>query len=291
MTAPSRFILPTLFPSPLLREYTAAPSAERAQHRAYVDQHSELTFPVVGLGASAGGLAALTTFFEALPPSPGAAFVVVLHLSPSHESHSAAILQRATSLAVTQVTGDTKLQGNHVYVIPPGHSLTMTDGKLCLGENERLRGRPIVIDMFFRTLAMAHGPRAFAVVLSGTGADGAVGIADIKGQGGVVLAQHPDDAEYEGMPASAIATGQVDIVLPAAQLGPKVVDLWANAQKIEGADPICVTICRSSWRRQHLAPRKRLRSRNLTLATNARAAEQSPARARSRVLPVVAADR
>jgi len=194
---------------------------------------SNLQFPVVGVGASAGGLSALIKLFESLSAAPGMAFVVVLHLSPKHESNAAAILQRATKMTVAQVTDDVKIAPDHVYVIAPTHSLLMVDGTLRLGAAERIRGGHVVIDLFFRTLAQAHKERAIAIVLSGSGADGAVGIAEIKEHGGVVIAQSPQDAEYVGMPSSAISTGKVDLVLPAAEMGQKLMDIWANARTIE----------------------------------------------------------
>jgi two-component system CheB/CheR fusion protein len=194
---------------------------------------SDLPFPIVGLGASAGGLAALMRFFESIPASSGMAFVVVLHLSPKHESNAAAILQRATRMTVGQVTQDQRIEADHVYVIPPNRALLMVDGHLCLGPAERVKGGHVLIDVFFRTLAQAHRERAIAIVLSGTGADGAVGIGEVKEQGGVVIAQDPQDAEYADMPASAIATGRVDIVLPVAEMGQRLLDLWRNAQDIE----------------------------------------------------------
>jgi two-component system, chemotaxis family, CheB/CheR fusion protein len=194
---------------------------------------SELPFPIVGMGASAGGLAALISFFESIPASSGMAFVVVLHLSPKHESNAAAILQRATRMPVAQITQDQHIQPDHVYVIPPDRALQMVDGHLRLGPAQRVKGGHVLIDVFFRTLAQAHQERAIAIVLSGTGADGAVGIGEVKEQGGVVFAQHPQDAEYADMPASAIDTGRVDIVLPVAEMGQRLMDLWRNAQAIE----------------------------------------------------------
>lgn len=201
--------------------------------QAAVSPANGLSFPVVGVGASAGGLSALQKLFETLPARPEMAFVVILHLSPKHESNAAAILQRSTRMTVTQVAGATQIEPNHVYVIPPTRVLLMVDGQLNLSHAERERGGHVVIDLFFRTLAQTHKERAIAVVLSGTGADGSVGIAEIKQQGGVALAQSPADAEYDGMPTSAIATGKVDIVLPIAELGPKLLDIWRNARAIE----------------------------------------------------------
>ena len=128
-----------------------------------------LDFPVVGVGASAGGLAAIKVLLEGLPAEPDMAFVIVLHLSPRHESNAAAILQTATRMPVAQVQGRVRIERDHVYVIPPTHDLAMIDGALALVENDRPRGRHVVIDLFFRTLADAHRERAIGIVLSGTG--------------------------------------------------------------------------------------------------------------------------
>ena len=164
------------------------------------------------------------------------AFVVVLHLSPTHESNAAAILQVSTRMPVTQVNGRMKIERDHVYVIPPTHDLSMVDGSLALVEAARPRGRHIVVDLFFRTLAEAHRERAIGIVLSGTGADGSAGIGRLKEHGGIVMAQLPEDAEYDGMPSSAIATGKVDIVLPVAEIPERLVQLWSNARRIEIPD-------------------------------------------------------
>ncbi|MDB5803579.1 MAG: signal transduction histidine kinase with CheB and CheR [Betaproteobacteria bacterium] len=184
------------------------------------------------MGASAGGMNALLRFFEHMPGNPGMAFVIILHLAPSHESSAAAILQRSTRLKVLQVTGREAIKPDHVYVIPPGHDLGMDDGHLRLIKPERVSGPHTAIDLFFRTLAEAHRERAFCIVLSGTGADGSVGLTRVKEVGGVTFAQLPGDAEYEGMPAAAIATGMVDIVLPAAEIPQRLLDLWGNARHI-----------------------------------------------------------
>ena len=194
---------------------------------------SGLSFPVVGLGASAGGLGALIQCLESLPADPDMAFVVILHLSASHESNAAAILQRATRMPVRQVTSATPIERNHVYVIPPTHHLSMYDGHLSLTAPQKEKGRHVAIDLFFRTLADVHRERSVGVVLSGTGSDGSVGLARIKEQGGIVIAQSPGEAEYAGMPESAIATGKVDFVLPAADIAPKLIELWTSSRRIE----------------------------------------------------------
>jgi two-component system CheB/CheR fusion protein len=193
-------------------------------------------FPVVGIGASAGGLEALLRFFEQMPARTGMAFVVILHLSPKHESNAAEILQRVTEMPVTQVTQAVRIETDHVYVIPPGVDLTMDDGHLRSTARERARGPHVAIDVFFRTMALAHRERAVCVVMSGTGSDGAVGLTAVKEQGGVTMAQTPDDAAHDGMPCAAIATGMVDIVLPAADMGQRLIELWRNAQHIRLPD-------------------------------------------------------
>lgn len=194
---------------------------------------SKITFPVVGIGASAGGLKALLRLFENLPKGNGMAFVVVMHLSPQHESMAQEILQRSTSIPVQQVLQPTLIEAEHIYVIAPNKHLSMVDGFLSVKDLERPRGAHIAIDVFFRTLAEVHSERAVAVILSGTGADGAVGLTRIKEKGGVTIAQDPADAEHDGMPLAAIRTGVVDFVLPLADIPQKLVDLWQNARVIE----------------------------------------------------------
>ncbi|MGN6704198.1 MAG: CheR family methyltransferase, partial [Burkholderiaceae bacterium] len=194
---------------------------------------SSLNFPVVGLGASAGGLNALMRFFEGMPSDAGMAFVVVMHLAPQHRSHADSILQRSTRMPVVQVLEPTRIERNHVYVIPPGRHLEMSDSFLYVRELKRPVGQHIAIDLFFRTLADAHRERAIGIVLSGTGADGTAGIGRLKEQGGLALAQLPDDAEHPGMPLAAIGTGDIDFVLPVAEMPQKLIDLWRNSSRIE----------------------------------------------------------
>nr|WP_309788691.1 CheR family methyltransferase [Caballeronia sp. LZ031] len=193
---------------------------------------SGLPFPVVGIGASAGGVRALLQFFENAPTDMGMAFVVVLHLSPDHVSSADAVLSRVTGMPVLQVVQPTPIERNHVYVIAPGKSLGMADGYLRVSDAKRSPGSPVTIDRFFRSLADAHGPHAMCLVLSGSGSDGAVGLSRVKEQGGITLAQLPADAEYAQMPQSAIDTGQVDLVLPVTEMPQKLLDLWSNARTI-----------------------------------------------------------
>ncbi|KQV50395.1 hypothetical protein ASC95_13535 [Pelomonas sp. Root1217] len=180
--------------------------------------------PVVGLGGSAGGIGALSEFFRLMPPDSGMAFVVVLHLSPDHDSTLAALLQRDTAMPVIQVNEPATLEANHVYVIPPRKGLKTMDGHLRLFELPSDRTRHVAVDLFFRTLADTHGPHASAVVLSGNDGDGAIGIKRIKERGGLTIAQAPDEAEFDGMPRTAIATGMVDWVLPVDQLPERLIE-------------------------------------------------------------------
>ncbi|MDB6076783.1 MAG: chemotaxis protein, partial [Akkermansiaceae bacterium] len=182
-------------------------------------------FPVVGIGASAGGVSALKSFFEKAPVDGGLAYVVIMHLSKDHESVLAQILQTSTRMPVRQVNEPLTVEPDHVYVIPPDRNLAMIDGIISLTARAEAPGKRIPIDLFFRTLADAYGKDAYAVVLSGTGKDGTMGIERVKEVGGVTLVQSPEDAEFDGMPLSAIATHLIDIVLPAAELPAKIVSI------------------------------------------------------------------
>lgn len=193
---------------------------------------STLPFAVVGIGASAGGLQALKSFFEHMPADSGMAFVVILHLSPDHESIADRIIQDVTQMPVRQVTDTIGIEKNTVYVISPAHDLTMNDGYLSVTSSDRPPGSHIAIDLFFRDLADVHKERAFCVVLSGTGSDGAVGLSRIKEQGGITLVQAPEDAEFDGMPRAAIDTQMVDLVLPVVEMPQKLLELWHNSQAI-----------------------------------------------------------
>jgi two-component system CheB/CheR fusion protein len=194
---------------------------------------SRLPFFVVGLGASAGGIEALQRFFEQMPAENGMAFVVVLHLSPVHESSIAQILQTKTKMPVSQVSETVAIEKNHVYVIPPAKDLLMNDGVLQVVSAARPRGGHAGIDVFMRTLAEVHRERAVGVILSGTGSDGAVGLARIKERGGLAVAQAPDDAEYDGMPRAAIDSGTVDVVLPVVEIPQKLMEWSRNAAAIK----------------------------------------------------------
>lgn len=194
---------------------------------------TQTPFPVVGIGASAGGLQALQRLFAHSPADSGMAFVVILHLSLTHESLAASLLQHSTTMKVVQVTEAMTIVPNQVYVIPPTQDLSMVDGTIQLHERGDSRALHAPIDLFFRSLAETHGHFAAAVVLSGSGSDGASGSERIKECGGVVVVQLPEEAEYPSMPRSAIATGLVDYILPVAAVPEALVAYWQNATNIQ----------------------------------------------------------
>lgn len=187
---------------------------------------------VVGIGASAGGLTALQVLLSTLPGNPGFACVIVMHLSPEHESHLPHILQRHTSMPVQQVTSTTALERDHVYVIPPNANLDTIDTHLRLTQLEERRLARAPIDHFMRTLAAAHDGTAIGVILTGAGSDGSIGLRHIKECGGLTIAQDPDEAEFDSMPRRAIATGVVDLVMPVARIGDEIVRFCATRPQL-----------------------------------------------------------
>jgi two-component system CheB/CheR fusion protein len=196
------------------------------------------SFPVIGLGASAGGLQALKEFFTHMPAENGMAFVVIMHLSPRYESHVAALLQATTAMPVTQVNANVSIEPNHVYVIPPTKNLKMNLGEIILTEPEPLHeGKQVAIDLFFRTLGETHKQHAVGIVLSGMGSDGTIGLKRIKERNGLAFAQDPADAEHDSMPRHAIMSGLVDFVLPVAEMPARLIDIWRNASCIKLPPP------------------------------------------------------
>jgi two-component system CheB/CheR fusion protein len=182
-----------------------------------------LPFPVVGIGASAGGIEALNGFFDGLPQVSGIAFVVVQHLPPERESLMAEILTRHTHMPVLQVTGGLALQAGHVYVTRPGFTVTLERGVFQLGEPVEKRGHRRPVDDFFRSLADTQHEKAIAVVLSGMGTNGTAGARAIKAAGGLCFAQLPESAEFPAMPTSVIHAGYADQVLAPREIGPAIV--------------------------------------------------------------------
>src|SRR5438874_107641 len=176
------------------------------------------SFPVVGLGASAGGLDAFRRLLAALPPGTGMAFVLIQHLDPTHASMMADLLAGHTPMKVQQAVDGMQLEREHVYLIPPGVYLSIQAGVLRLSKPRERHGARLPVDFFLRSLAEELGHRAICVILSGTGGDGSLGLKAVKEKGGLVIAQDPNEAEYDGMPRSAIMTGAVDLVLPVTEI-------------------------------------------------------------------------
>ena len=178
---------------------------------------------MVGIGASAGGVEALTQFFEQVPADSNLAYVVILHLSPDYDSQLTQILESVASIPVTQVTERVQVEPNQVYVVPPNQHLRMDNGEIVVQANTQVEDRRAPVDIFLRTLAESHGSQAIAVILSGTGANGSMGLKRLKERGGAVFVQNPREAAFNEMPRHAIATNLVDDILPVAQLPARLI--------------------------------------------------------------------
>src|ERR1043165_2339676 len=190
---------------------------------AKTEQHlikSANQFPVVGIGASAGGLDAFKKLLKVIPEDSGMAYVLVQHLDPKHESMLPELLQKVTNIPVIEIADDIKVQADHIYIIPSNKMMIANDGMLQLtprpakGKNER----NMPIDLFFTSLAEVHQSHAIGVVLSGTATDGTLGLKAIKDHGGITFAQDEESAAYEGMPHSAVQAGVVDFILPPGKI-------------------------------------------------------------------------
>ncbi|MEO7163284.1 MAG: chemotaxis protein CheB, partial [Bdellovibrionia bacterium] len=175
-------------------------------------------FPVVGIGASAGGLEAFTQLLTHLPIDTGMAFVLIQHFDPTHGSMTAEILSRTTRMKVTEVKQGMRVEPNCIYIIPPNFRMGLSHGTLNLLPRTEVRGQTLVIDFFFQSLAEDQKHRAVGVVLSGTASDGTEGLAAIKAEGGTTFAQDPKSAKFGSMPQSAIAAGAVDLILTPQQI-------------------------------------------------------------------------
>ncbi len=198
------------------------------------------SFPVVGIGASAGGLEAITGLLKSLEPDPPMAFVVVPHLDPTRESAFAEILSRCTSMPVKEVEDGMEVEPRHVYVIPRNCEMTIKGRVLHLDKMPRPRTSSVTVDVFLRSLAASQGPNAIGVILSGTASDGTLGIAAIKGEGGITFAQD-ESAKYTGMPSSAISAGFIDFIMPpeeiAAELGRIVRHPYVAGHALQSTTP------------------------------------------------------
>ena len=181
-------------------------------------------FPIIGIGASAGGLEAFELFFKEVPADSGMAFILVSHLDPGHASMLAEILQRVTSIPVVEANNQMAVEPNHVYVIPPNRELTIFHGTLQLGVPGLLRGQRMPIDTFLRSLAEDAGEKAIAAIFSGSGTDGTLGLRAVLGAGGVSFVQDPATAKYDSMPASAIQNGLATFVFPVEKMYGEITD-------------------------------------------------------------------
>ena len=209
-------------------------SASRSSIRSLSDDRlpcDTAAFPVVAIGASAGGLDACRKLLDELPSGAGVAFILVQHLDPTHESMLVELLSSHTSMNVQQAAEGMPIEPDHLYVIAPGTYLSIADGALHLTQPTAPHGERLPFDFLLNSMAEEFGARAICVILSGTGADGRIGSRAVKDRGGHVIAQDPEEASYHGMPRSAIATGSVDRVLPAAKIPAAILKYGARAMK------------------------------------------------------------
>lgn len=195
-----------------------------------IDTGSAALVRVVGVGASAGGLAVIGQFLARVPPGSGLAYLVVQHLDPTHKAMLVELLRRSTAMPVVEVAEAMRVEPDVVYVIPPNRDMTLAAGVLHLAPPAQPRGLRLPIDLLFSSLARDQGERAIGVVLSGMGSDGTLGLQAIKSQGGLTLAQSPESAQFDSMPKSAIAAGCVDIVGLPADLPDQILRVTASQQ-------------------------------------------------------------
>jgi len=197
---------------------------------------------IVGMGASAGGLEAFISFFDAMPVDTGLAFILVSHLEPDHASLLSELLQKHTEMPVKVIENGMKVKADHVYVIPPNKDLRILNKTLQLFELGRPHGANLPIDGFFRSLAEDQGANAIGIVLSGTGSDGTLGIRAIKSELGLVIAQDEASAKYNGMPRSAIATGLVDYILAPEAMPETLIEYISHSIRFKSALPVAPTL-------------------------------------------------
>jgi two-component system CheB/CheR fusion protein len=182
-------------------------------------QREKGEFPIVGIGASAGGLEALDGFFRHMPSNSGMAFVVIQHLAPQHISSMDSLLRRYTEMQVLNIEDGIRVKPNHIYLNPPDKHVVIMNGKLCLMESKEPHGVKMPINYFLRSLAEDKGEKAICIILSGTGSDGTLGLKAVKGEGGLAMAQDERQAKFDSMPRNAIDTGLVDFALPVERMG------------------------------------------------------------------------
>jgi two-component system CheB/CheR fusion protein len=225
-------------------------------------------FPIVGIGSSAGGLEALQSLFRAMPADSGLAFIIAAHLDPTQKSHLTELLSRCTKMPVVQIEKALEVKPDHVYVIAPDQELTIRRGVIHTDKPTAPRGHRHPVDSFLRSLAEDQGERAIAIILSGTGTNGSLGLRFIKAEGGIAIAQDPETAGFQGMPRSAIGTGVVDLVLPPDQIPDVLLNLVKHPYVRQPAEALVdgtpedqlhtlLALVRSSTRRDFGSYRKR----------------------------------
>jgi len=219
--------------------------AKESTSEAPVRTRRQNRFPVVGIGASAGGLEAFEQFFTNMPPDSGMAFVLVQHLDPTHKSILTDLVKRYTRMTVVSVEDGMKIAPNWVYIIPPDRDMALLNRRLHLMQPGAPRGQRHPIDFFFRSLSQDEGDTAVCIILSGTGSDGSLGLREIKGEGGMAMVQEPESGKYDGMPRSAIATGLVDFILPPEKM-PKQLMAYAQRAFSTGKRPFSPAMAESS---------------------------------------------
>ncbi|MBV6273613.1 PAS domain-containing protein [Alcaligenaceae bacterium CGII-47] len=203
---------------------------------------------IVGIGASAGGVEALSSFFDAMPADSACAFVIILHLDPTRESQMARVLSSHTEMPVLQVKDEMRIMPNHVYVIAPDYDLEVGGGVLHLMKPSETRGHRKPVDVLFRSLARDQGDQSIAIVLSGNGTNGTDGLKDIRAEGGLILAQSPDTAKFDGMPSSAIAADLVDYILAPAKM-PEALLTFLNHRRVAlPGEPLATTDAHTAYR-------------------------------------------
>lgn len=214
----------------MAKRKTPVPAVKKtkAPQKKSSDENSENNFLIVGMGASAGGLETFNEFFEIMPDNSGMAFVLVQHLDPTHKSLMVELIKKHTQMKISEVVDLTRVQPNHIYVIPPNKDLAIFKGVLHLMDPTQARGFRKPIDYFFRSLAEDQMEKAVGIVLSGTGTEGTLGLKNIKSLGGLAVVQDPQSAKYDGMPRSAIAAHAYDFILPVKDIPEKLLQYAKN---------------------------------------------------------------
>ena len=219
---------------PKIRPKISAPKQKKKQN------NPRPGFPIVGIGASAGGLEAFEIFFSHVPVQSVLAFVVIQHLDPTHKSIMSSLLKKYTAMEIVEISDGIRMEKNRVYLAPPDHNIELIDNTLHYRAPDKSNGINLPIDFFFRSLAEDQGERAIGIILSGTGTDGTLGLKAIKGAGGMAMVQEEAQAKFSGMPKSAIDTGVVDFVLPVEKMPQQLLNyvMHPYIEKAQGTRPI-----------------------------------------------------